>query len=172
MERTYSISDMSHSVQDTKTMGNTQDFSNIKCNVLSSTQKNSSDLNIMGRVPYLWANTIQNNHKSCQYCLYHFLSLPSGYNLFGVIFLTETKSNLCTALTIEKTVAVNCMHKKQPNFSLPYVHQFLVVNTQRSDFPCTTIAKVKPILMSRQQYHHEHLQVRTYSIKTVSDLQN
>ena len=129
VERTYSVSDMSRSVQDTKTMGNSQDFSNIKCNVLSSTQKNSSDLNNMGRVPCLWANTIQNKHKSCQYCIYHFLSLPSGYNLFSVIFLAEAKSNLCTALTIEKTVAVNCMHKKQPKFSLLYVHQFLAVNS-------------------------------------------
>jgi len=57
VESTYSVSDVPSSVQDTKKIGNTQDFSNIKCNVLSSTQKKSADLNIMHRIPHLWPNT-------------------------------------------------------------------------------------------------------------------
>ena len=140
-------------------MGNTQDFSNIKCNVLSSTQKKSADLDTM-------PNTVQTKHRSCHYCLYHRLSIiPSGSNLCAVLLLTKAKSNWFTTLTIDKTVAVTCMHKKQPNFSPLYVHQLLVINTQWSDFPCTTTAKVKPILMGRQQYHHEHLKCRLTALR-------
>jgi hypothetical protein len=57
VESTYSVSDVPSSVQDTQKIGNTQDFSNIKCNVLSSTQKKSAALNIMHRIPHLWPNT-------------------------------------------------------------------------------------------------------------------
>ena len=72
----YWVSDMACSVQDTKTMGKTQDFSNIKCNVLSSTQYKSADLDIMHRIPHLWPNTVQTKHRSCQYCLYHWMPFP------------------------------------------------------------------------------------------------